>query len=115
MLQITGYGRVASDIPLKHSKNGKHLYTTFLLASHKNKKETIFIRCVAFDAMATLLHDFFSCGDRIIIKGDLLSDDFNGSKFVFKIKVNEFEFVETLADHSKNKAKHKPKEANSNG
>lgn len=110
MLNITGYGRIASDIPIKRSRDGEHMYTTFLLASHRGKKETTFIRCVAFDAMATLLHDFFSKGDRIIVKGDLISDDYKGSKFVFKIKVREFEFVETLKEHDKNKNNHPTKE-----
>lgn len=109
MLNVTAYGRIASDIIVKRSRNGEHLYTSFLLASHR-RKETTFIRCVAFDAMATLLHDFFSKGDRIFIKGDLIDDNYNGSKFVFKIKVQSFEFIETIKEHNKNKKRHSSKE-----
>ena len=105
MLNIQSYGRIASDINVKKSRDGQHLYTNFLFASHKGK-ETTFIRCVAFDAMSTLLHNFFSKGDRAFLKGELLSDDYKGSKFVFKMQVKEFEFVETLAEHTKNKEKH---------
>lgn len=114
MLEVTGFGRIASDIDLKHSKDGKHLYTNFLFASHRRvnkKQETTFIRCVAFDAMATLLNNFFSKGDRVILKGELISDDYNGSKYVFKLQVKNFEFVETIADHNKNKMNHMSKEA----
>ena len=111
MLNIQSYGRIASDIVVKRSKDQKHLYTNFLFASHKGK-ETTFIRCVAFDALATLLQDFFSKGDRVILKGELVSDDYKGSKFVFKIQVKEFEFVETLTEHNKNKAKHDKERSN---
>lgn len=106
MLNITAYGRIASNITVKKSKNNKHLYTNFLLASHDNKKTT-FIRCVAFDAMATLLNEYFASGDRIILKGILISDDYNGSKYTFKIQVSEFEFVETKTEHDKNASKRK--------
>ena len=117
MLNIDGYGRIASDIPIKRSKDGKHLYTNFLLASHDSKKNTTFIRCVAFDAMSTLLHDLFSKGDRIIIRGDLISDDYHSKKniYAFEIKVTNFEFVETLVEHKKNKDKHFVKEVTKDG
>lgn len=98
MLDVVGYGRIASDISTKKSKNQKRLYTTFLLASHE-RKETTFIRCVAFDGTATLLESYFSKGDRIILKGSLINDNYNGSKYVFKIKVTSFEFVETKREH----------------
>lgn len=104
MLNIEAYGRIASDIPVHGSKDNKHLYANFLLASHK-KKETTFIRCVAFDAMATLLHDYFSSGDRILLKGELISDDYKDTRYVFKIQVTGFEFVETKTEHDKNVAK----------
>lgn len=102
MLDVNAYGRIASDITVKESKDKKHLYTNFLLASHYNK-ETTFIRCVAFNGMATLLHEYFSKGDRIILKGKLCSDDYKNSKYVFKIKVDSFEFIEALSEHNKNK------------
>lgn len=109
MLNIDGYGRIASDVPLNRSKNGKSLYTNFLLASHNKRKETTFIRCVAFDAMATLLNTFFTKGDRIVISGELVSDDYNSSKnkFAFEIKVTGFEFVESSKEHNKNKNRRK--------
>ena len=108
MLDIQGYGRIASNIEVKQSKDKKHMYTNFLFASHINK-ETTFIRCVAFDAMATLLQEFFSKGDRIIIKGELISDDYQDKKNRFKIKITDFEFVETMTEHQKNKEKHSVK------
>ena len=105
MLSISGYGRVASDINLKRNKKQTHLYSNFLFASHY-KRETIFIRCVAFDGTATLLNEYVSKGDRIMINGNLISDDYNSSKYVFKILVKEFEFVETKKEHETNKDKH---------
>lgn len=104
MLDLCAYGRIASDIKIKQTKNKKHLYTNFLLASH-NLGKTTFIRCIAFDGLANLLHEYFISGDRIILKGELVSDDYNGSKFVFKLKVNSFEFVEIKSDHDRNKEK----------
>lgn len=108
MLETIAYGRIASKIEAKQSRDGKHLYTNFLLASHEHGK-TIFIRCCAFDGMATLLTEYFSKGDRILLKGDLISDDYNGSKYRFKLKIHGFEFIETLDEHNKNKEKHKDK------
>ena len=105
MLDVNAYGRIATDIKVKQSKNKKHVYANFLLASHQNG-QTTFIRCVCFDAMANLLSNYFTKGDRIILKGDLVSDDYNNIKFVFKLKVNSFEFVETMENHVKNKEKH---------
>ena len=105
MLDVNAYGRIASDIKIKQSKNKKHLYTNFLLASHQNG-QTTFIRCVCFDAMASLLNSYFTKGDRIILKGDLVNDDYDNTKFAFKLKVNNFEFVETKEDHIKNKEKY---------
>ena len=105
MLNLQAYGRIASDIIVKESKNNKHLYTNFLLASHGSNKETTFIRCVAFDGLATLLHEFFCKGDRVIFKGELISDNYNGNKFVFKMLIKDFEFVETKKDHLNNKTK----------
>lgn len=106
MLNIEAYGRIASNIVVKKSKDTKHLYTNFLLASH-DKKQTTFIRCVAFDGMATLLHEYVSNGDRVILSGKLISDDYNGSKYTFKIQVEKFEFIETKSEHEKNAIKHK--------
>lgn len=111
MLDLHAYGRIASDIEVKQSANGKHLYTNFLLASH-NRGGSTFMRCTAFDAMATLLGEYFCKGDRIALSGELLSDDYNGSKYRFKLKVKEFEFVDTKAEHERNKEKHSPNDVN---
>lgn len=110
MLSLQAYGRVASDIEVKQSKDGKHLYTNFLIASHE-KCETTYMRCVAFDAMASLLNEFFSKGDRILLKGDLIGDDYKNRKYSFKMKVRDFEFVETLDEHNKNKQRNTRKES----
>lgn len=109
MLNVQASGRIASDVPLNKSQDGKHMYTNFLLASHDRRKETIFIRCVAFDGMATVLHEFYSQGDRIIINGTLIEDNYKNRKYSFKIKVMDCEFIETLAEHEKNKQRHPPK------
>ena len=108
MLSLQAYGRIASDIKIKNGRDNKHVYATFLLASHHNH-QTTFIRCVAFDGTANLLHEYFSCGDRIILRGELISDDYNNTKYVFKFKISEFEFVETLDNHNKNKTKNNTK------
>lgn len=38
-------------------------------------------------------------------KGKLISDDYKNKKYVFKIQVNNFEFIETKAEHEKHKNK----------
>lgn len=114
MLDVHAYGRVSTPIRVKTSKNKKKLYTSFLLASHENK-ETTFIRCVAFDGLATALESYFSMGDRIILFGELWKDDYKGQKHRFKIKVNDFKFVETLEEHKKNIEAHSDKDSTEGG
>lgn len=110
MLKIQAYGRISTPIDIKQSKDKKHLYTNFLLASH-SKGKTTFIRCVGFDAMATLLHEYFSIGDRILLNGILIEDRYKeGNIATFKIQIQDFEFIETKEEHNKNKSKHKNKE-----
>lgn len=105
MLDVRAFGRISTPIRVKTSKDKKTLYTSFLLASHE-KKETTFIRCVAFNGLATALHDYFVAGDRIIIYGELQKDEYKGQKNCFQLLVNDFKFVETLAEHTKNKEAH---------
>ena len=105
MLHIHSYGRVATDISVKQSRDKSCLYTNFLIASH-NKGNTTFIRCTAFNGLASLLAEYFSKGDRIYIEGDLV-DDIHKNNHSHKIIVENFEFIETKEEHNKNVEKHK--------
>lgn len=98
LLNITGYGRIATEIKVNQSRDGKHTYTNFLLASH-SKNETTFVRCIAFDGLANLFSEYFKKGDRLLIRGDLISD--NAKKDALKIVVRDFEFVETKSSKQK--------------
>ena len=115
MLDVHAYGRVSTPIRVKTSKDKKKLYTSFLLASHDKKKEAVFIRCVAFDGLATRLNSSFSVGDRIILYGELWADDYKGQKNRFQLKINDFRFVETLAEHKKNMEAHSDKDSTEGG
>lgn len=105
MLDLYAFGRICTPIQIKTSKDKKTLYTSFLLASHKRKQTTL-IRCVAFNGLATLLHEYFTVGDRIILQGQLSKDDYKDRKYSFQLKIKNFQFVETRADHDKNKKAH---------
>lgn len=102
MLQITAYGRLASSVTIQSSNDLS--YTNFLLATHETKDKTTFIRCVAFGSLATLMSEHCAKGDRVLITGDLIPDKYKKID-TFKIKVNSFEFVETLNESMKNRIK----------
>lgn len=101
MLNITGYGRLASDILLKTSKDIQ--YTNFLLATHNHKKTT-FIKCVAFGSLAQLLTTYCNKGDRILVSGELIPDKYEEID-TYKIKVNTFDFIETKKESINKKIK----------
>lgn len=82
------------------------MYINFLLASHRNKHETVFLPCIAFDGLAIAIDTYISVGDRVVLHGNLVKDKYKKQPYSFKLQVSRYEFVETIKDHEKHREKH---------
>ena len=75
-------GRLTKDIELRRTTSGK-VCTGFTLAVNRNKQETDFINCVAWDKVAELLERYTHKGSQIGVEGRIQTrnyDDRNGKK-----------------------------------
>ena len=92
-------GRLTKDIELRRTTSGK-ICTSFTLAVNRNKQETDFINCVAWDKVAELLERYTHKGSQIGVEGRIQTrnyDDRNGKKvYVTEVLVNSISFLEPI-------------------
>lgn len=92
-------GRLTKDIELRRTTSGKTC-TSFTLAVNRNKGETDFINCVAWDKVAELLERYTHKGFQIGVEGRIQTrnyDDRNGKKvYVTEVLVNSISFLEPI-------------------
>lgn len=92
-------GRLTKDIELRRTTSGKTC-TSFTLAVNRNKQETDFINCVAWDKLAELLEQYTHKGSQIGVEGRIQTrnyDDRNGKKvYVTEVLVNSISFLEPI-------------------
>ena len=92
-------GRITKDIELRRTTSGKTC-TSFTLAVNRNKQETDFINCVAWDKVAELLERYTHKGSQIGVEGRIQTrnyDDKNGKKVhVTEVLVNSISFLEPI-------------------
>ena len=70
MNKVILVGRITRDPEIRVNQDQKEI-ARFTVAVNRNKKETDFIPCVAFDRKAELLEKYFKKGDRIGVTGRL--------------------------------------------
>lgn len=96
-------GRLTKDIELRRTTSGKTC-TSFTLAVNRNKKETDFINCVAWDKVAELLERYTHKGSQIGVEGRIQTrnyDDRNGKKvYVTEVLVNSISFLDKLIEQN---------------
>ena len=63
-------GRLTKDPELKYTSNGKG-NTRFNLAVQRNKEETDFINCVAWEKTAENIAEYFKKGSQIAVQGSI--------------------------------------------
>lgn len=63
-------GRLTKDPELKYTSNGKG-NTRFTLAVQRNKEETDFINCVAWEKTAENIAEYFKKGSQIAVQGSI--------------------------------------------
>ena len=92
-------GRLTKDIELRRTTSGKTC-TIFTLAVNRNKQETDFINCVAWDKVAELLERYTHKGSQIGVEGRIQTrnyDDKNGKKvYITEVLVNSISFLEPI-------------------
>ena len=92
-------GRLTKDIELRRTTSGKTC-TSFTLAVNRNKQETDFINCVAWNNWAELLEKYTRKGSQIGVEGRIQTrnyDDKNGKKiYVTEVLANKITFLEPI-------------------
>ena len=96
-------GRITKDIELRRTTSGK-VCTSFTLAVNRNKQETDFINCVAWDKVAELLERYTHKGSQIGVEGRIQTrnyDDRNGKKvYITEVLVNSISFLDKLEQNT---------------
>ena len=96
-------GRLTKDIELRRTTSGKTC-TSFTLAVNRNKQETDFINCVAWDKVAELLERYTHKGYQIGVEGRIQTrnyDDRNGKKvYITEVLVNSISFLDKLEQNT---------------
>ena len=97
MNNVALIGRVTKGIELKKSATGKSV-TNFTLAVRRDKENTDFINCVAWNGTADLLYNYVKKGHRIGLNGRLQTrkyEDNTGRKvYVTEVIANSVELLE---------------------
>lgn len=101
MNSINILGRLSSDVEL--IDKGDFKVAKFNLAHTKklgkDKQETLFIGCVAFNKTAEIVNTYFKKGERILINGELKQetwqDNQGNAKSTYKIHILSLDFIET--------------------
>nr|WP_315046236.1 single-stranded DNA-binding protein [uncultured Leptotrichia sp.] len=75
MNNIVLIGRMTKDPELKYTNNGKG-NTRFTLAVQRNKDETDFINCVAWEKTAENIAEYFKKGSQIAVQGTIRTGNY---------------------------------------
>jgi len=75
MNNIVLIGRITKDPELKYTNNGKG-NTRFTLAVQRNKDETDFINCVAWEKTAENIAEYFKKGSQIAVQGAIRTGNY---------------------------------------
>lgn len=96
-------GRITKDVELRRTTSGKTC-TSFTLAVNRNKQETDFINCVAWNQVAELLERYTRKGFQIGVEGRIQTrnyDDRNGKKvYITEVLVNSISFLDKLEQNT---------------
>lgn len=91
-------GRITKEIELKKTPNGKSV-VSFTIAVTRDKENTDFINCVAWNTTADLLHTYCGKGSMVGIQGKIQTrnyDDANGKKiYITEVLADRIEFLDT--------------------
>ena len=95
MNNIVLIGRMTKDPELKYTNNGKG-NTRFTLAVQRNKEETDFINCVAWEKTAENIAEYFKKGSQIAVQGAIRTGSYEKdgrTVYTTDVWVYKFDFV----------------------
>lgn len=81
-------GRLTHDIDIKTTESG-YKYVKFCVAVPKNREETNFIDCIAWNKSAEFLKKYFKKGSRIEVEGTIETQMYTPKEDQRKIKRTE--------------------------
>lgn len=95
MNNIVLIGRITKDPELKYTNNGKG-NTRFTLAVQRNKDETDFINCVAWEKTAENIAEYFKKGSQIAVQGSIRTGSYEKdgrTVYTTDVWVYKFDFI----------------------
>ena len=95
MNNIILIGRLTKDPELKYTNNGKG-NTRFTLAVQRNKDETDFINCVAWEKTAENIAEYFKKGSQIAVQGAIRTGNYEKDGrtiYTTDVWVYKFDFI----------------------
>ena len=95
MNNIVLIGRITKDPELKYTNNGNG-NTRFTLAVQRNKEETDFINCVAWEKTAENIAEYFKKGSQIAVQGSIRTGSYEKdgrTVYTTDVWVYKFDFI----------------------
>lgn len=75
-MKAYGIGRLTDNIVVRMTQNGKKV-ATFTLACRRDKDNTDFVSCVAWEKRAETLYAYTHKGSRIMVEGDVRTRNYD--------------------------------------
>lgn len=98
MNQVQLLGRLTKDPELKYTTTGKaFLRISIAVPQERDKTQSNFINCVAWNKPAEIIAEHFKKGNRINLVGKLTSrqyEDAEVKKWVTEVMIDSFDFIE---------------------
>lgn len=105
MNNINLIGRLTSEPELRYSKNNT-AYCNFSLAVNRDKEQTDFINCTAFNSIAENISKYISKGQLLAISGELRQGSYEkeGKKIsYYYVNCHKITFIEKKGQSNKSK------------
>lgn len=104
MNNIVLIGRITKDPELKYTNNGKG-NTRFTLAVQRNKDETDFVNCVAWEKTAENIAEYFKKGSQIAVQGAIRTGNYEKdgrTVYTIDVWIYKFDFIGNNQNVKKN-------------
>jgi len=104
--QFTGVGRLSADPTSRYTQSGKHVanFTVCCDTGFGEKKQTEFVRCVAWEKTADAVANYLTKGSKVMIIGPMQTrawDDKDGNKrYSTEINVREMRMLDSKGSSS---------------
>lgn len=97
MNNINLIGRLTADPEIRYSKDGKTCYCNILVAINRNKDNTDFINCTAFNKVAETITKYAQKGNLLGLAGSLYQGSYmkDNKKYIYHyVNINRIDLLE---------------------